>query len=190
MNPREQSELYTGTVGLPLPSTEISIRDDAGQELDIGEPGELCVRGPQLMQGYWQRPEATRESFYEDGFLRTGDIATVDQGGDLRIVDRAKDMILVSGFNVYPNEVEEVLAAHAATRGANGAGSGTGGIPSGALRTIRSTRFSPPVSWPPWTSSRAERRSTGSAGRAGWSSPGVSTPSACGRRPIASPRTR
>jgi long-chain acyl-CoA synthetase len=112
MSQLDRTEVYTGDVGLPLPSTEISIRDDAGQELDIGEPGELCVRGPQLMQGYWQRPEATRESFYEDGFLRTGDIATVDQGGYLRIVDRAKDMILVSGFNVYPCEVEDVATQH------------------------------------------------------------------------------
>ena len=112
MSQLDRTEVYTGDVGLPLPSTEISIRGDDGEELALGEPGELCVRGPQLMQGYWQREDATRESFHEDGFLRTGDIATVDEGGYLRIVDRAKDMILVSGFNVYPCEVEDVATQH------------------------------------------------------------------------------
>ncbi len=109
MNPKEQDALYTGTVGLPLPGTEISIRDDDGKELPPGERGELCVRGPQLMKGYWQRDAATAETFHPDGFLRTGDIAVVDERGYIRIVDRAKDMVLVSGFNVYPCEVEEVV---------------------------------------------------------------------------------
>ncbi|MGD8976459.1 MAG: AMP-binding protein [Gammaproteobacteria bacterium] len=112
MSQLDRTEVYTGDVGLPLPSTEISIRGDNGEELAIGEPGELCVRGPQLMQGYWQRKDATRESFHDDGFLRTGDIATMDEGGYVRIVDRAKDMILVSGFNVYPCEVEDVATQH------------------------------------------------------------------------------
>lgn len=109
MNPREQSELFTGTVGLPLPSTELSVRDDAGKELPLGERGELCVRGPQVMKGYWRRESATAESFHADGFLRTGDVATIDERGYVSIVDRAKDMVLVSGFNVYPCEVEEVV---------------------------------------------------------------------------------
>ncbi|MGB5624036.1 MAG: AMP-binding protein [Gammaproteobacteria bacterium] len=108
----DRTEVFSGDVGLPLPSTEISIRGEDGQELGIGEAGELCVRGPQVMQGYWQRDDATRDTYYQDGFLRTGDIATVDEGGYLRIVDRAKDMILVSGFNVYPCEVEDVATQH------------------------------------------------------------------------------
>jgi long-chain acyl-CoA synthetase len=109
MNPREQKADYTGSCGLPLPSTEISIRDEAGQEVPCGERGELCIRGPQVMKGYWQREEATAESFHADGFLLTGDIATVDEDGYIRIVDRAKDMVLVSGFNVYPCEIEDVV---------------------------------------------------------------------------------
>ena len=109
MNPREQQDDYTGSCGLPLPSTEISIRGDSGEELPIGERGELCIRGPQVMKGYWQRDEATAESFHDDGFLLTGDIATVDENGYIRIVDRAKDMVLVSGFNVYPCEIEDVV---------------------------------------------------------------------------------
>jgi long-chain acyl-CoA synthetase len=109
MNPREQADDYTGSCGLPLPSTEISIRGDSGQELPFGERGELCIRGPQVMKGYWQQPEATAESFHDDGFLLTGDIATIDESGYIRIVDRAKDMVLVSGFNVYPCEIEDVV---------------------------------------------------------------------------------
>jgi long-chain acyl-CoA synthetase len=109
MNPREQKADYTGSCGLPLPSTEVSIRDEAGQEVPFGERGELCIRGPQVMKGYWQREEATAESFHADGFLLTGDIATVDEDGYIRIVDRAKDMVLVSGFNVYPCEIEDVV---------------------------------------------------------------------------------
>ncbi len=112
MSQLDRTEVYSGDVGLPLPSTEISIRGEDGKETGIAEPGELCVRGPQVMQGYWQREDATRDTYYEDGFLRTGDIATVDEGGYLRIVDRAKDMILVSGFNVYPCEVEDVATQH------------------------------------------------------------------------------
>jgi long-chain acyl-CoA synthetase len=111
-NLKNQTEIFTGTVGVPLPSTEISIRDEQGNEVPQGDPGELCVRGPQLMQGYWQREEATAETFYDDGFLRTGDVATVDEEGRIKIVDRAKDMILVSGFNVYPCEIEDVVTQH------------------------------------------------------------------------------
>jgi long-chain acyl-CoA synthetase len=103
---------FTGSIGLPLPSTEISIRDDDGNEVGFDTPGELCVRGPQVMQGYWGRPDATAEVISEDGWLRTGDMATIDEEGYLRIVDRKKDMIIVSGFNVYPNEIEDVVALH------------------------------------------------------------------------------
>ena len=110
-NRLDQAE-FTGAIGLPLPSTEVSIRDDDGNEVGFGTPGELCVRGPQVMQGYWGRPEATAEVLSEDGWLRTGDVATIDEEGYLRIVDRKKDMIIVSGFNVYPNEIEDVVALH------------------------------------------------------------------------------
>jgi long-chain acyl-CoA synthetase len=103
---------FTGSIGLPLPSTEISIRDDDGNEVGFDTPGELCVRGPQVMQGYWGRPDATEEVISDDGWLRTGDMATIDENGYLRIVDRKKDMIIVSGFNVYPNEIEDVVALH------------------------------------------------------------------------------
>lgn len=102
-------EEYNGSIGLPLPSTDVSIRDDNGRELPIGEKGELCVKGPQVMLGYWQRQGETAEVFWPDGFLRTGDIVTMNTDGFLYIVDRKKDMILVSGFNVYPNEVEQVI---------------------------------------------------------------------------------
>jgi long-chain acyl-CoA synthetase len=112
MQPTTVENVFTGTIGLPLPSTEVVIRDDDGKDLPVGEPGELCVRGPQVMKGYWQRPEATEQVMYPDGFLRTGDIATMDAQGYFRIVDRKKDMILVSGFNVFPNEVENVVALH------------------------------------------------------------------------------
>ena len=110
-NRLDQAE-FTGAIGLPLPSTEVSIRDDDGNEAGFDTPGELCVRGPQVMQGYWGRPEATAEVLSEDGWLRTGDVATIDEEGYLRIVDRKKDMIIVSGFNVYPNEIEDVVALH------------------------------------------------------------------------------
>lgn len=100
---------FTGTIGIPFPSTEISLRDDQGNEVAMGEPGELCVRGPQVMQGYWNREDATSEVFTKDGFFMTGDIATCNDGL-FKIVDRKKDMIIVSGFNVYPLEIEEVAA--------------------------------------------------------------------------------
>jgi long-chain acyl-CoA synthetase len=100
-----------GFIGLPIPSTDVSLRDDDGNEVPAGQPGELCCRGPQVMAGYWNRPDET-EKVMKNGWLRTGDIATVDEQGFFKIVDRKKDMILVSGFNVYPNEVEEVIASH------------------------------------------------------------------------------
>lgn len=103
---------YNGSIGLPIPSTEISIRNENNEELPYGERGELCIRGPQVMQGYWRRPEETAAAIDEDGWFHSGDIATMNEEGFIYIVDRLKDMILVSGFNVYPNEVEEVLAAH------------------------------------------------------------------------------
>jgi long-chain acyl-CoA synthetase len=103
---------FSGTVGLPLPSTEVSIRGDDGVEVIHGEAGELCVRGPQVMQGYWNRADETANVMTADGFLRTGDVATMDDKGFIKIVDRKKDMILVSGFNVYPNEIEEVVMMH------------------------------------------------------------------------------
>jgi long-chain acyl-CoA synthetase len=105
-------EQYNGTIGLPMPSTEVSIRDEDGNEVDLGNEGELCVRGPQVMQGYWQRTEATAAVLSEDGWLSTGDMAKMDAQGYVRIVDRKKDMIVVSGFNVYPNEVEDAVAQH------------------------------------------------------------------------------
>ncbi|TMH32352.1 MAG: long-chain-fatty-acid--CoA ligase [Betaproteobacteria bacterium] len=103
---------YNGSIGLPVPSTEVALRDDTGQEVPLGQPGELCIRGPQVMAGYWNRPDETVKVIDKDGWLATGDIATMDQAGFLRIVDRKKDMILVSGFNVYPNEIESVVAMH------------------------------------------------------------------------------
>ncbi|SUQ18385.1 long-chain-fatty-acid--CoA ligase [Yersinia pseudotuberculosis] len=103
---------YSGSIGLPVPSTDVRLRDDDGNDVELGKPGELWVRGPQVMLGYWQRPDAT-DDVLKDGWLATGDIATMDEDGFLRIVDRKKDMILVSGFNVYPNEIEEVVALHA-----------------------------------------------------------------------------
>ena len=106
-----------GTVGIPLPSTEISIRN-ADRELAIGEEGELCVRGPQVMPGYWNMPEETAKVLDPEGWLRTGDIAVMDADGFLRILDRKKDMIIVSGFKVFPNEVEDVLAMHSSVVGA------------------------------------------------------------------------
>ncbi|OUD13952.1 long-chain-fatty-acid--CoA ligase FadD [Thioflexithrix psekupsensis] len=102
---------YNGSIGLPIPSTLIEILDDDGKPVPFGMAGELVIKGPQVMRGYWQREEETRHAFTADGWLRTGDIATVDEQGFVRIVDRKKDMILVSGFNVFPNEIEEVVAA-------------------------------------------------------------------------------
>jgi len=111
INPLDLPE-YNASIGLPLPSTEASIQDDSGTMLPIGEKGELCIRGPQVMKGYWQRPEETAKVLTTDGWLRTGDIAKMDEKGFIYIVDRKKDMILVSGFNVYPNEIEDVVAHH------------------------------------------------------------------------------
>ncbi|MDN6834007.1 MAG: AMP-binding protein, partial [Enterobacterales bacterium] len=102
---------YSGSIGLPVPSTDVRLVDDNGNEVPHGEAGELQVKGPQVMLGYWQRPEATDE-ILKDGWLSTGDVVTIDDEGFLRIVDRKKDMILVSGFNVYPNEIEEVVSMH------------------------------------------------------------------------------
>ncbi len=106
------TDQFNGSIGLPVPSTTISIRDDAGNELSYGEPGELCVRGPQVMSGYWNNTSETTSSFTEDGFFKTGDIATIDKKGFLKIVDRKKDMIISSGFNVYPNEIEDYVSEH------------------------------------------------------------------------------
>ena len=103
---------YTGSIGLPLPSTEVAIRDDAGNDVDTGAEGEICIRGPQLMAGYWNRPDETANVMTSDGFFRSGDMGVMDEKGFIRIVDRKKDMILVSGFNVYPNEIEDVAAMH------------------------------------------------------------------------------
>ncbi|HEX4895452.1 MAG TPA: AMP-binding protein [Solimonas sp.] len=104
---------WNGSIGVPMPSTEVSLRDDDNREVAPGEPGELCVKGPQVMQGYWQKPEENAKVFTPDGWLKTGDVAVMDARGYLKIVDRKKDMILVSGFNVYPNEIEAVVAQHA-----------------------------------------------------------------------------
>ncbi|GAB3465362.1 long-chain fatty acid--CoA ligase [Massilia terrae] len=103
---------FTGTIGLPLPSTEVEIIDDNGNVVPFGQPGEIAVRGPQVMAGYWKRDDETAKAMTADGFFKTGDIGIMDERGYTRIVDRKKDMIIVSGFNVYPNEVEEVVAAH------------------------------------------------------------------------------
>ena len=103
---------FNGSCGVPIPSTEVAIRDDEGADLAVGIAGELCVRGPQVMKGYWNKPEETAKVMTPDGFLRTGDIATIDENGFVHIVDRKKDMINVSGFKVYPNEVEEIVSMH------------------------------------------------------------------------------
>ncbi len=103
---------FSGTIGLPLPSTDIAIRDDDGNDMPLGEVGEICIRGPQVMMGYWQRPDATAEVMTADGFFKSGDMGFMNEAGRTKIVDRKKNMILVSGFNVYPNEIEEVVAQH------------------------------------------------------------------------------
>ena len=103
-------EAYSGGIGLPVPSTEVELRDADGKEVPVGQPGELWVRGPQVMQGYWNRPEETAKTIDSRGFLETGDIAVMDEKGWLKLVDRKKDLIVVSGFNVYPNEIEEVIS--------------------------------------------------------------------------------
>jgi len=105
-------EDFNGSIGLPIPSSEVSIKDDSGRDLAVNEVGEICVRGPQVMRGYWNRPDETAKVMLPEGWLRTGDIGRMDERGYVYIQDRKKDMILVSGFNVYPNEVEEVAAAH------------------------------------------------------------------------------
>ena len=110
-NPADMDQ-FSGSIGLPVPSTWISIRDDDGNEVPLGEPGEICAKGPQVMSGYWNRPDETAKVMTSDGFFRTGDIGIMNADGYTKIVDRKKDMINVSGFNVYPNEVEEVLASH------------------------------------------------------------------------------
>lgn len=111
MNPLSLKE-FNGTVGLPISSTIVSIKDDAGVDLNFGERGEICIKGPQVMKGYWQRPEETAKVMTEDGYFRTGDIGIMSENGYVKIVDRKKDMILVSGFNVYPNEIEDVVSSH------------------------------------------------------------------------------
>ena len=104
---------YSGSIGLPISNTDIEIRDDEGNQVAIGQPGELWIKGPQVMQGYWQRPDETAKSLDSRGFLASGDVAVVDEKGWIKLVDRKKDMIVVSGFNVYPNEIEDVIAQHA-----------------------------------------------------------------------------
>ncbi len=111
MNPVSVAD-YNGSIGLPLPSTDLEIRDDDNKPVPLGQPGEICIKGPQVMKGYWQRPDETAKVLDKDGWLHTGDIGIMDPQGFVRIVDRKKDMILVSGFNVYPNEIEQVVAMH------------------------------------------------------------------------------
>jgi long-chain acyl-CoA synthetase len=111
LNPDSTTAGFSATVGLPLPSTDIRLLDDDDKEVPVGEPAEICAKGPQVMHGYWQKPEANAEAFTADGYFRTGDIGVFDEKGFLKIVDRKKDMIIVSGFNVFPNEVEAVAAA-------------------------------------------------------------------------------
>ncbi len=103
---------YNGSIGLPVPSTEIELRDDSGKAVPLGQPGEICIRGPQVMAGYWQRPDETAKVIDKNGWFASGDVGIMDERGFVRIVDRKKDMILVSGFNVYPNEIEGVVAMH------------------------------------------------------------------------------
>jgi long-chain acyl-CoA synthetase len=110
-NPAD-TDAYSGSIGVPVPSTWISIRDDDNNEVPLGQPGEICAKGPQVMAGYWNRPDETAKVMTPDGYFRTGDIGVMDERGYIKIVDRKKDMILVSGFNVYPNEIEDVIASH------------------------------------------------------------------------------
>lgn len=109
---RPDIQEFSGTIGYPIPSTEVAVRDADGNDMPPGEPGEICIRGPQVMRGYWNRPDETAKAMTEDGYFRSGDIGVMLPDGQFKIVDRMKDMVLVSGFNVYPNEVEDVLAAH------------------------------------------------------------------------------
>jgi long-chain acyl-CoA synthetase len=110
-NPAD-TDKFSGSIGIPVPSTYLSIRDDDGNEVPLGQPGEICAKGPQVMAGYWNRPDETAKVMTADGYFRTGDVGIMTPDGYTKIVDRKKDMILVSGFNVYPNEVEEVIASH------------------------------------------------------------------------------
>jgi long-chain acyl-CoA synthetase len=110
-NPAD-TDKFSGSIGIPVPSTYISIRDDNGNEVPLGQAGEICAKGPQVMAGYWNRPDETAQVMTADGYFRTGDIGVMDESGYTKIVDRKKDMILVSGFNVYPNEIEDVIASH------------------------------------------------------------------------------
>jgi long-chain acyl-CoA synthetase len=111
INPVDIPE-YNGSIGLPISSTELILRDDAGKTVGLGQPGEICIRGPQVMAGYWQRPDETAKVMDKDGWFATGDVGVMDERGFVKIVDRKKDMILVSGFNVYPNEIEAIVAMH------------------------------------------------------------------------------
>jgi len=109
---RMDNQTFTGSIGLPLPSTEIAIRDDSGNDVPLGTAGEICIRGPQVMAGYWQRPDETASVMTDDGYFKSGDIGVMDKRGYVKIVDRKKDMVLVSGFNVYPTEIEQVVNLH------------------------------------------------------------------------------
>jgi len=109
---RFDSTEFSGMIGMPIPSTDVAILDDAGNEVALGTPGEIAIRGPQVMAGYWNRPEETAKVMTADGYFKSGDVGVMDERGYVKIVDRKKDMILVSGFNVYPNEIEDVVAAH------------------------------------------------------------------------------
>jgi long-chain acyl-CoA synthetase len=109
---RVDSTSFSGTIGVPIPSTEVAIRDDEGRDVAMGMPGEICIRGPQVMAGYWQRPDETEKVMTSDGYFKSGDVGVMDERGYIRIVDRKKDMILVSGFNVYPTEIEQVVSLH------------------------------------------------------------------------------
>ena len=110
------STQFTGTIGLPLPGIEIAIKDDDGRSLPLGQPGEICIKGPNVMPGYYNQPAENEKAFTADGFMRTGDIGVMDERGYTKIVDRKKDMILVSGFNVFPNELENVISLARACR--------------------------------------------------------------------------
>ena len=110
-NPLDARE-FSGAIGMPLPSTYVEIRDDAGREVPLGEAGELWVKGPQVMRGYWNMPEETARVLSEDGWLRTGDICAMDERGQVRFIDRQKDVIVVSGFKAWPNEIEDVVMLH------------------------------------------------------------------------------
>ncbi len=111
INPLTNKE-YNGFIGVPIPSTHVVIRDDDNKDCKLGDVGEICIRGPQVMRGYWQRPDETAKVMTPDGYFRTGDLGFMTEDGFVKIVDRKKDMILVSGFNVYPNEVEDVMMGH------------------------------------------------------------------------------